>query len=254
MNQRIRNLIAFKVYAELKAEAQRTYIGFMWWIIEPLLFMSVYYFVFGIMLNWRSTENYVPFLIIGVSTWHWWQSSVMNCANSLVSNRPIITQVVVPKYVFPTVSILVNLTKFLFVYVIILGFLTYYGFQPSVIWASTLITLIGGLLLAYGAGLMVGAILPLVPDLRILLDNGMRAMMFMSGIFYDIENINGSLKEILMLNPVVPMIQNLRSALLQGTAPDVETTAYVYGVALALIAAGLLMLKRFDGKYAKAPW
>lgn len=254
MNQRAKDLITFKVYAELKAEGQRTYIGFFWWILEPLLFLSVYYFVFGVLLNWRTTEDYVPFLIIGVSTWHWWQSSIMHCANSLVTNRPIITQVVVPKYVFPAISMLVNLIKFFFVFVIVLVFLGFYGFKPSIYWSEALVVILAGTLLAFGAGMVVAAIIPLIPDLRILLDNGMRALMFLSGIFYDIGQIKGEFAQLMLLNPIALILQNMRAILIDGLHYNLANIAYISAIAIALMAIGFTMLRVFDGKYAKAPW
>lgn len=41
---RYSELIIYKTYADLKAETERTYLGFLWWIFEPLLYMSVFMF------------------------------------------------------------------------------------------------------------------------------------------------------------------------------------------------------------------
>ena len=49
--QRTKDILLYKTYAELKVEAQRNYLGFLWWIGEPMLFMLVYYFLFERLLN-----------------------------------------------------------------------------------------------------------------------------------------------------------------------------------------------------------
>ncbi|MCH1550707.1 MAG: hypothetical protein L7T19_06050, partial [Pseudomonadales bacterium] len=84
-SQRIWGLITFKVYAELKAESNRTYAGYLWWVFEPLLFMAVYYFVFGVLFG-RNTEDFVPFLLVGVTIWHWIQSSISHSASAISQN------------------------------------------------------------------------------------------------------------------------------------------------------------------------
>ena len=58
MNKRIRDIINYKTYAELKAEAQRYYLGVLWWLIEPVFYMLVFYFVFAVLFR-RGTENFV---------------------------------------------------------------------------------------------------------------------------------------------------------------------------------------------------
>ena len=45
------DLIWYKVYAELSAEAARTWLGILWWVIEPVLYMSVFYLIFGIIFQ-----------------------------------------------------------------------------------------------------------------------------------------------------------------------------------------------------------
>ena len=107
MKRRTFDIILYRTYAELKSEAQRTYIGVLWWILEPVLFMLIFYFVFAVLLQ-RGTENFVPFLLIGLAPWHWFQATVMQCSGSITANRGLIQQVYVPNYVFPTVVVLAS--------------------------------------------------------------------------------------------------------------------------------------------------
>ena len=57
-------LILYKTYADLRAETERTYLGFLWWIFEPVLYMTVFYVFFGLLLG-HKTDDFVPFLLIG---------------------------------------------------------------------------------------------------------------------------------------------------------------------------------------------
>ena len=76
------SLVLYKTYAELRAESARTYIGFLWWIIEPIVDMATYYLVFAVLLRNR-TEDFVPFLLIGLVSWKWFSVSVTMGADSI---------------------------------------------------------------------------------------------------------------------------------------------------------------------------
>ena len=73
--QRIFDLVVYKVYAELKSEATRTYIGVLWWVMEPIIFMGIFYFVFGVLFQIRAPD-FIPFLLVGLTAWHWLQATI----------------------------------------------------------------------------------------------------------------------------------------------------------------------------------
>ena len=250
MQQRIRDIIAFKTYAELKAESQRYYLGILWWLIEPIIYMLVFYFVFGILFQ-RGTEDFVVFLLTGLVFWQWFQPTVMQCAETLTVNRPLFNQVFVPKYIFPAVVILKNTAKFGIVLLVLVLFLLVYGIEPTAAWATApIVVAVGGALIA-GAAALVGSITPFVPDLRVLLENGMRALLFMSGIFYDMNSFDTPYNIVFQLNPVAVIIDNLRAILLRGETPDWWQLVAVLAFATAAGVAGYVIMRTNESRYAK---
>ena len=121
------DLVLYKTYADLRAESARTYVGFLWWIVEPALNMCVLYLVFGVIMK-RGTEDFVPFLFAGVVPWRWFATAVNHGASSIVLAKSLMLQVDLPKLVFPIVSVLTDSVKFLVVFVVLLMFLWLYGF------------------------------------------------------------------------------------------------------------------------------
>ena len=250
MKQRIRDIIYFKTYAELKAESQRYYLGFLWWLIEPVIYMLVFYFVFGVLFQ-RGTPDFVVFLLTGLVFWHWFQSTVMQCVDTLQVNRALFNQVYVPKYLFPAVVMLKNTAKFGVVLAILILFLLAYGIAPSSDWiAAPLVLAVGGAFVA-GVSVLVAAITPFVPDLKVLLENGMRALLFMSGIFYDINAFESPYRLVFQLNPVAVLIDNLRTVLLQSQSPDWLQLAAVLAFAAITGATGLAVMRANESRYAK---
>lgn len=250
MKQRIRDIIQYKTYAELKAESQRYYLGFLWWLIEPVIYMLVFYFVFGVLFQ-RGTEDFVVFLLTGLAFWHWFQSTVTQGVDSLRANHALFNQVYVPKYVFPAVVMLKNTAKFGVVLAVLLLFLFVYGIEPSTTWAAAIPVLaVGGAFIA-GATVLVAAITPFVPDLRVLIDNGMRALLFMSGIFYDISSFQTPYRVVFELNPVALLIDSLRAVLVRNQFPDWGQLAAIFALAVAMGLAGLAMMRANESRYAK---
>jgi lipopolysaccharide transport system permease protein len=97
-------LIQIKVAGNLKAESSRDYLGYLWWLIEPVLKMLAYYFVFGMLLS-RGTEDYVAFLMTGLIPWLWFAQTVSRSSTSIVSGKALMMQVYIPKIILPTIVI-----------------------------------------------------------------------------------------------------------------------------------------------------
>ena len=250
VDRRAFDIILYRTYAELKSESLRTYIGILWWVIEPVLFMLIFYFVFAVLFQ-RGTEDFVPFLLTGLVLWQWFQSTTMQCAGALRANRGLIQQVFVPKYVFPTVIIFANTLKFSVVLLVLLVFLVAYGVAPVWQWLYALPVLGVALAFTAGLGFLVGAITPLLPDIRIVLQNSLRGVFFLSGIFYDIDSLPAEYQGWFLLNPLASLIMDLRGTLLGHEPPDWTRLVSLVGVSAILLALGLLILHRNESLYAK---
>ena len=248
--RRIVDLVFYKVYAELKSEATRTYIGVLWWVLEPIIFMLIFYFVFAVLFQ-RGTEDFVPFLLIGLTAWHWFQATITQGSNAISANQPLIQQVVVPKALFPTVIVLTNSVKFVVVYLILIVFLLIYGIEPSLGWLYSLVVLITLLVLITGVSFLFAAILPLVPDIRVLIDNGFRALFYLSGIFYDIATLPENFASWLRLNPIAGLLEDLRGSLMYGAAVDTMDLLPVVLVGLICGTLGMLIMRANRSRYAK---
>jgi len=248
---RIFDLVIYKVYAELKAEAQRSYLGLIWWLVEPVLFMFIFYFVFDVLFT-RSIPDFLAFLLIGLTMWHWMQSTVIQCGNSISGNRSIIQQVLVPKAVFPTVIVLANFVKFLFVFSILIVFLLVYGIEPQWGWFYSLPVMAVAILLMSGFGFLMASIVPLIPDVRVLIDNGFRAVFFLSGIFYEIEALPEKIVHALAFNPFAVLISAFRKSLMTGTQPDIFPMLWITILSIAMLIVSLVIMRKKRSRYAKA--
>ena len=243
-------LVRQKVYADLRTESARTYAGFLWWIIDPLASMLVYFFVFGIVFE-RRIENFVQFLLIGIVLWRWFLTTVSHGAQSILKAKSLMRQVYVPKIVFPIVSILDDLFKFLIVLLILLVLLVMSGFVPGSAYLAVPFLLLTEGLLIVGLTLVLASVVPFVPDIRMVLDNVMRLWFFMSGIFYDVNVFPDDVEAVFRLNPMMQLIDWSRQALLYNQWPPVGALAVIAVVSVLLVVLGTLLITRHDYDYPK---
>ncbi len=243
-------LLLYKTYADLRAEAARTYFSFLWWIVEPLIFMAVFYVVFGLVFQ-RYDQDFVPSLLIGLVTWRWFDNTVRTGANAILANHGLMQQVYLPKHLFPSVAVLVSTAKFLLVFVLLLVLLQYLGPGVGVAYLWLPVPLLAEFLLVSGAAMMMAALVPFFPDLRIIIGNVLMLLFFLSGVFFSIDKIPEQYREYLFLNPMAGLIDAYRSILIGSGPPPLDRMAIIALLGILLIVIASWLMRRYDRRYAR---
>ncbi|MBI5006889.1 MAG: ABC transporter permease [Nitrosomonadales bacterium] len=243
-------LIFYKAYADLKAEAARSYLGLVWWIIEPVLYLCAFYVLFVLVLQ-RGGPDFVPSFLCGAVVWKWFDSGIKGGSHSISVHRGLLQQVYVPKYIFPVIAVLGSTARFIPVFVIFAIFLLLYGVHFQLSWMAVPLVIVTQFCLVIALALLVGAITPFLPDLKVAIDNGMLLLFFISGVFFNINEVQEPLKSYLLLNPMAGLIDEYRNILFRGIWPDATRLSIILSVSLAIGAFALLLLKRMDHRYGK---
>ncbi len=248
------DLVVYKAWAELKSEASRYYISYLWWILGPVLEMTVYYLVFAVLMR-RGTNQFICFLIIGIILWNWFNASVQHCSNAITGSRSLIQKVTLPKIIFPVIVLLVDTFKFILSFVIIMAFIYIFGlFQPPVSFLSIfflLYILFTELIFIASVGFFCAAIVPFLPDLTIIISYGLRLMFFLSGIFYDGRKLPEAYQKWFFLNPMARIIDDARSILIRGDKPDLFVLTMILGAAFLCMMLGVWLIHQFDREYPR---
>ena len=243
-------LVWYKTYADLRVEVSRGYLGSLWWVLEPVLYMIVFYVVFGIVFQ-RGGEDYVAFLLVGLTAWRWFDNTIKLGASSLIINQGLIRQVYVPKIVFPTVIVVTNTVKFLVVLAVLLVFLIFYGMLPGSTWLILPVLLCMQLMFIVAVAWLISAIVPFLPDIRVIIDSGLTLLFFMSGIFFDLQSLPSQLADYLRLNPMAILIESYRKVLIDGVSPDWNILAAVAVLSVIILIVSFRLHLRLDRKFAK---
>ena len=230
----------YRASLNLVSEASRYYLGWLWWLIEPLVMTSIFFFVFT-RFRPAGGEGYTNFLIVGVTMWLWFANAVGNATDTLVGARNIITQMRLPKLLFPTIAVVSATLKQAFVFVIVL---IVFGIVvgPAFAWFS--LPLLAGtqFIFILAVASTVAFVCCWVRDLRFIVRSGLTLMMFCSGIFFSIEDMSALVR----LNPMAVLIDQYRHVLLSGGTPDVLWCSQVIGGSVLWLVAMKWVYDRFD--------
>jgi lipopolysaccharide transport system permease protein len=243
-------LALYKTYAELRAESARTYAGVLWWIIDPAIQMVIYYVVFGIFFNHR-TENYVPFLLVGLVVWRWLHSALMEGSNAIILAKDLVRQVYLPKILLPTVVVLANTAKFALSFVLLLVVLRLFGLPCGIAYAALPVLLAVEMLLILASTYFFAALAPFLPDIRIILDNALRTLVFISGVFFSGHMIPEQFRPYFYLNPMAVLIESFRDVLLDNRWPAWSAILTVGALSLLGTALSAALVARNEYVYPK---
>ncbi|MFV9646056.1 MAG: ABC transporter permease [Desulfobacterales bacterium] len=250
LTQRYLEIILFKAYANLRSEAARTYLSFMWWVIDPILSMAVYYVVFALLLQ-RETQDYVPFLIIGLITWQWFTNTINHGMTTIHGNIQLMNQVHLPKVVFPSIEILMDTFKFSIVFILVLLFLWIYGFGVGAAYLSLPLILGVQLLFTVALTYLLAAIIPFLPDLKYLVQTILRLVFFLTGIFFDGSKIPEHYQPYFYANPMATLIEDYRNVLMHNIWPDMNALAVICLFSAFGVYAAYRLIGHFDHVYPR---
>jgi len=248
---RYKDILAYRTLAQLKSESRNNYLGYIWFILDPLIGTVILYFVFGI-LNGNRTSEYVLFLLTGMMVWQWIEGSIMMGVGSITAKIGILNVVPMPKYLFPIVSIMANTWKFLCVFLVLILLAHILGFYASVAYLTLPLVFFVGLLFIVGLGIPLSLIVTYMPDFINLISSLFRLLFFLSGIFFTIDTVPQTLLPYFNANPIALLMHAFRNILIDGAMPSFADLFYCACVGTILLIAGIFLCHRIDKKILKS--
>ncbi|MEK7992071.1 MAG: ABC transporter permease [Thiotrichaceae bacterium] len=240
----------YKTYADLRAETERTYLGFLWWVFEPIMYMFVFYVVFAVFMG-RKTDNFVPFLLIGLTIWQWMQACLAHGSESILGYRGLMQSVHLPKVIFPIILILTDSTKFIFIFTILLLYLWISGFTIGLPYLALPLVLLVELIFIMAVTFFLAAIVPFLPDIRFVVDKVLQAVFFASGIFFASESIPEQYQIYYYLNPMATIIESSRDILMYNQWPNWQLLFIIGFVSSIGLFLSIRLIAHFEYTYPK---
>ena len=248
-----RELVYFMIWREVKVRYKQTMLGAAWAIIQPVLTMIVFTFLFGRIAK-LPTDGNIPYPIFSYTAllpWGLFVAALNQASRSLTSNQNMVTKIYFPRLVLPLASILSGLVDFIIAFLILIGLMFYYGITPSinVIWALPLFLLMT-IITALGVALWLSAINVQYRDVNYALPFMTQFWLFITPVAYSSSLISDQWQLVYSLNPMAGVVNGFRWALLGvGNGPDAGLWISV-GISLLVLISGLFYFRNMEKTFA----
>jgi len=248
-----RELVYFMIWRDIKVRYKQTMLGAAWALIQPVLTMLVFNFIFNGGIAKVQTDSNVPYPIFSYTAllpWGLFTAALNTASRSLTSNQNMVTKIYFPRLVLPLASVLGGLVDFAIAFVILIGLMIYYKVTPTpAIWTLPLFLLLT-VITALGVALWLSAINVQYRDVNYVLPFLTQFWLFITPVAYSAKVISEKWSFVYSLNPMAGVVNGFRWALLgTNTGPDMNMAISI-GVALLFLISGLFYFRGMEKTFA----
>ena len=240
-----RPLIHELVIRDLKVKYRRSFLGYLWSLLNPLLMMTVMAVVFTHVFR-ANVDNYPLYLICGQTLFSFFTESTNMAMYSVLGNAGLIKKIYIPKFIFPVsrvtssfVTMSFSLTAILIVMLVT---------RARFYWTILLIPIPIAFLFLFccGMGMMLSALSVYFRDVTHLWGVATLAWMYATPIFYTIDAMPGRLMTLMKLNPMYHFINTFRNLVMFGNIPGPNAWFGCIASGLVVFALGLFVFGRLQ--------
>jgi lipopolysaccharide transport system permease protein len=156
-----------------------------------------------------------------------------------------------PRELFPVSAVLVSLVDFAIANVVLLGLMAYFGMAPSRMIVCVPIILLVHLSFTVGVALLVSMANLFYRDVKYLFDVVLMVWMFATSVLYPVSLIGGRTSQVLQLNPMTPIVESYRAAVVTGTNPFTPAFAIAATVSALTLAVAWVIFHRAEYTFAE---
>jgi lipopolysaccharide transport system permease protein len=248
---RYRELMYFLTWRDIKVRYKQTLLGIAWAIIQPLMTMVVFSFIFGELAKIPSEGIAYPlFTFAGLVPWTFFANALTQSSNSLVNNANLIQKVYFPRLIIPISSVLAGVVDFFLAFVVLAGLMAFFGVLPSLAVLTLPLFLLLALITSLGVGLWLTALSVQFRDVRYVVGFLVQFWFFITPVTYSSTMLEGNWRLLYGINPMVGVVEGFRWALLKSGQPP-DTLVYVSaGIALLIFTGGLFYFRRMEKTFS----
>jgi ABC-2 type transport system permease protein len=219
---RYRELLVGLVRKELKVKYKNSVLGFFWSMLNPALYLCVFYVVFQLVLK-AGIPNFAIFLLSGLLVWNLFSTGLPGATGSIVGNAAIVKKVAFPREILAMAAVGASLVHFVLQAAVMVLALVAFQYPPSPGYLLLVpLALLALLLFTCALGVLLSAVNVYLRDTQHLLELTLLAWFWSTPIVYQYRLVADRLHEnawIYRLNPVTPIVLTFQRAIYAKTDP-----------------------------------
>ena len=242
----------YSAYSQLNVEIAGMRLGWLWWVLEPVLFMAIYAFMFIVVFN-RNLSFVMAYISAGLMLWNFFQRCVLSSASLIKRYAGLLNRVYMPKYVLVVATMILNGFKMLINFLIVMVFMVYYRIPLAFTMLQFIPILLVFIVFTFGVSVWMLHLGVYVPDVKKGCDVLLKVLFYLSGIFYSIDSMLGDgIGEILLnINPVGRLMFEFRNVLLYGMNMSYTHVGILLLAGLLISVSAIFTVTRYEQHYVK---
>ena len=251
-----RDLFLVLAWRDISVRYKQTVLGVLWAILQPVMTMVVFTFIFNHMAGIESGNEipYPIFLYTGLLLWQYFSATVNNAAQSMVANASLIQKVYFPRLVIPATGATTALTDLAVASAILVVMMMYYGFFPQLVGVVIIpLLLLIATFSALGIGLFLASLNVKYRDVRYALPFFINIGLYVTPVIYPVAMLDKyPVVKILFLwlNPMASVINSARTGLLGRSQIEWNELFVSLCVSIIYFLFGLFYFKRTESYFA----
>lgn len=235
--QHLWDLVMQLVSRDLKLRYKRSMLGIGWTLLNPLMQLLVFTFVFRGVLQ-LNMPHFASSVFCGLLVWNWFQSSLTDGTGIINASPTLIRQPGFPNIILPLVVILVHMVHFVLAIPVLVLFLMIDGVMLRAVFLELPLLMLLQLGFTAGLAYILAATNVTFHDTRYTVMVLLQMLFYATPVFYDATNIPAQYHIWYLLNPIAQLITAYRSVLIQGVSPNWLPLLGVSAVSIALLLIG----------------
>jgi lipopolysaccharide transport system permease protein len=252
-----RELLVSLTKKELKVKYRGSVLGFFWSLLNPILTMLVYSFVFSIVLR-AGIEQFAIFLICALLPFNFLSNSVNYGSGSIVSNGNLVNKIYFPREILPLSVVFSNLVNFLFELAALFIVLSFMGYRFYLFLYILPVLIFIQFFLVVGMTLLVSALNVFFRDLQHLITIVMMVWFFGTPIIYPLSMVPERYQVyIKFINPMTIYAAYYRNIFYyvkyteNAGFPTLAETLAALGISLLIFFIGYFVFKKMEPRFAE---
>jgi lipopolysaccharide transport system permease protein len=245
-----RELLGFLIWRDIKIRYRQTLLGGTWAVLQPLIAMFIFTFVFNRLAGVKSDGPPYPlFAFAGLAPWTFFSTSVTQSSNSLISSHQLVSKVYFPRIFIPLGAIGALLLDLMLSLALLGVLMLHYRWPVTPALLSLPVFILGAVLAAAGSGLTLSALNVSFRDVKYAVPFMVQMGIFVTPVIYPARYIPERWQFLLGLNPMAGVVIGFRHALL-GSPASWPMMGLSLAVSVFLFVSGLLIFRRMENRFA----
>jgi ABC-type polysaccharide/polyol phosphate export permease len=253
-----RSILRFFVSAQLTSSYRTKSLGFFWALLDPLLFMGVYFVVFGLIIAHRPPD-FMLHIFIGVIAFRFLSTSASQSGEIVRGQAGLIREIAFPKALLPISVVSARLFDYAAGWVVAVPLGLLFHVYPTGYWLLIPVLVLIQALFTVGFSLLTGYIGVFFADVHNILDVLLRLWFYMSPVLYYLHDIQTKAEAagapfyyyLYLANPMASLLHSFESVTVDAELPHLVFVGYAAVIGLTVFLLGIYVFSRAEGEIGK---